>query len=199
MVANTRIAGHGPANIADVHPAGESGSAEHGARHAAPASAAPRVVVRSSTTGTATSRNTAFLSRNSEISEAMPRFDVYEAPGRFGYLLDVQADVLHELSTRMVVPLVPAVDVSISQPRLHPRFDVHGAKVLMATHFMAAVPRKQLSTRVSSPGAPRFVRPRRHRLPAPRLVAPLAQAIFSSMSRFGRTFTCAGGTAPVTA
>jgi toxin CcdB len=80
----------------------------------------------------------------------MPRFDVYEAPGRFGYLLDVQADILHELNTRVVIPLVPADDVPISEPRLYPRFDVHGSKVLMATHFMAAVPRKQLRIRVSS-------------------------------------------------
>ena len=80
----------------------------------------------------------------------MPRFDVYEAPGRFGYLLDVQADVLHDLNTRVVVPLLPADDVRTREPRLHPRFDVHGSTVLMATHFMAAVPRKQLRNRVSS-------------------------------------------------
>ena len=35
----------------------------------------------------------------------MARFDVYDRPGGAGYVLDVQADVLNELNTRIVVPL----------------------------------------------------------------------------------------------
>lgn len=37
----------------------------------------------------------------------MARFDIYENPACPGYLLDVQADLLDGLNTRMVVPLLP--------------------------------------------------------------------------------------------
>ena len=38
----------------------------------------------------------------------MARFDVYANPGKAGYVLDVQADLLSALNTRIVVPLMPA-------------------------------------------------------------------------------------------
>jgi toxin CcdB len=39
----------------------------------------------------------------------MGRFDVYATPGQdgTGYVLDVQADLLQDLTTRVVVPLLP--------------------------------------------------------------------------------------------
>ncbi|MBS1183360.1 MAG: plasmid maintenance protein CcdB, partial [Proteobacteria bacterium] len=37
----------------------------------------------------------------------MARFDVFPNPGGSGYLLDVQADLLDGLNTRIVVPLLP--------------------------------------------------------------------------------------------
>lgn len=38
----------------------------------------------------------------------MPRHDVHPMPGRAeGYILDVQADLLSHLGTRIVVPLLP--------------------------------------------------------------------------------------------
>lgn len=37
----------------------------------------------------------------------MARFDVYASPDSAGYLLDVQADLLESLNTRIVVPLMP--------------------------------------------------------------------------------------------
>jgi toxin CcdB len=40
----------------------------------------------------------------------MARYDVFPNLGGSGYLLDVQADILEDLSTRVVVPLVPATD-----------------------------------------------------------------------------------------
>jgi toxin CcdB len=35
----------------------------------------------------------------------MPRYDVYSNPGG-GYVLDVQADLLDDLKTRIVIPLI---------------------------------------------------------------------------------------------
>jgi hypothetical protein len=38
----------------------------------------------------------------------MARFEVFANPGGAGYVLDVQADVLSELNTRIVAPLLPS-------------------------------------------------------------------------------------------
>lgn len=37
----------------------------------------------------------------------MGRYDVYPNPSGLDYLLDVQADILQQMSTRMVMPLLP--------------------------------------------------------------------------------------------
>lgn len=76
----------------------------------------------------------------------MARFDVYFMPnrGRAGYLLDVQADLLQDLSTRVVVPLVPS-DAGPKPARdLNPRFTIDGQPHVMLTQFIAAVPRHDL-------------------------------------------------------
>jgi toxin CcdB len=76
----------------------------------------------------------------------MARFDVYSMPGRgrAGYLLDVQADLLQDLSTRVVVPLLPP-DTAPKQARdLNPSFDINGQPHLMLTQFIAAVPKREL-------------------------------------------------------
>ena len=80
----------------------------------------------------------------------MARFDVYGAARPGVYLLDVQSDWLDTFGTRLVVPLLGA-DVGVRPVRrLHPRFEVDGAPVLMATQFIAAVPPKKLRKRVSN-------------------------------------------------
>ena len=70
----------------------------------------------------------------------MTRFVVYaNADGR-GYLLDVQANLLRTLNTRVVVPLLPEREAPSRAKVLNPVFDVEGAAHVMATQFMAAVP-----------------------------------------------------------
>lgn len=76
----------------------------------------------------------------------MARFDVYPMPGpdRAGYLLDVQANLLQDLATRVVVPLLPA-DIAPKPARdLNPAFDIDGQPHLLLTQFIAAVPKKEL-------------------------------------------------------
>jgi len=76
----------------------------------------------------------------------MARFDVHPMPGRgrTGYLLDVQADLLEDLSTRVVVPLLPP-DIAPKPARdLNPSFDIKGQPHLMLTQFIAAVPKRDL-------------------------------------------------------
>ena len=70
----------------------------------------------------------------------MSKYDVYPNPSGEGYLLDVQTDLLSDLNTRVVVPLLPRSKAPRAASRLNPIFDVNGAQFVMVTQFMAAVP-----------------------------------------------------------
>ena len=72
----------------------------------------------------------------------MGRYDVYAAPGqgRSSYVLDVQADLLQELGTRVVVPLLPPDRAPKPARGLNPAFDIDGHPPPMLTQFIAAVP-----------------------------------------------------------
>jgi len=74
----------------------------------------------------------------------MARFDVYANRAGVGYLLDVQADLISRLNTRMVVPLLPLDEAPTPAARLNPVFSVQGQQVVMVTQFMAAVPAGEL-------------------------------------------------------
>ena len=65
----------------------------------------------------------------------MPRLDVHPMPGkgRAGYVLDVQADLLSNLDTRTVVPLLPAEAAPQPITELNPAFDVLGKPHVMIT------------------------------------------------------------------
>lgn len=76
----------------------------------------------------------------------MARFDVYKNPNGAGYLLDVQADLLHDLNTRVVVPLMPRDQAPIPAKRLNPVFNFSGHDYVMATQFLATVPKAILGT-----------------------------------------------------
>jgi len=70
----------------------------------------------------------------------MARFDLYARPGGTGYLLDVQGDVLNQLNTRIVVPLLPEEEAPLPAKRLNPVFEIGSLPHVMVTQFMAAVP-----------------------------------------------------------
>ena len=80
----------------------------------------------------------------------MARFEVYANPGAVGYLLDVQADVLSELNTRIVVPLLPLSQAPLPAQRLNPVFEIGEAPHVMVTQFMAAVPVALLRNPITS-------------------------------------------------
>ncbi|UJW85717.1 CcdB family protein [Devosia sp. SL43] len=71
----------------------------------------------------------------------MARFDVYLNPDGKGYLLDVQANLLDALNTRIVVPLIPEAVAPTAAQRLNPIFEIEAERCVMVTQFMAAVPR----------------------------------------------------------
>ena len=82
----------------------------------------------------------------------MGRFDVYETPGKSGasYVLDVQADILDSIGTRVVVPLLPPKTAPKPASGLNPAFAIAGRPYLMLTQFIAAVPAKHLRNPVLS-------------------------------------------------
>ena len=80
----------------------------------------------------------------------MAKYDVYVRRGRPGFLLDCQADLLSDLATRFVVPLIPEVETPKPVGRLNPIFTVLGARVVMVTQVAAAIPTKELGNPVGS-------------------------------------------------
>ncbi len=80
----------------------------------------------------------------------MPQFDIYQNPGGSGLLLDVQATLLDELATRVMVPLLPLTEFSQAAKRLNPVFDIGGIRFVMVTQFLAAVPVNELRDRTGT-------------------------------------------------
>ncbi|WP_298948559.1 CcdB family protein [uncultured Paracoccus sp.] len=80
----------------------------------------------------------------------MARFDVYANPGGAGFVLDVQADLLGALNTRIVVPLMPRDAAPTPAGRLNPVFEIGATHYVMVTQFMAAIPRAVLRRPVTT-------------------------------------------------
>lgn len=69
----------------------------------------------------------------------MARFDVYVSPDGNGFWVDVQADLMSHLNSRLVIPLVSS-DISPAPIKvLNPIFQIDGATYLLLTQQMAAV------------------------------------------------------------
>jgi toxin CcdB len=86
----------------------------------------------------------------------MAQFDVYRNPNpatrsRVPYLLDVQAELLASLATRIVVPLArPDAVGGKPAERLNPQFELEGRRLVMLTPELAGVPRRALGERVAN-------------------------------------------------
>ncbi len=80
----------------------------------------------------------------------MARFDLYRNPDQSGYLLDVQSDLLSDLNTRVVVPLMPLDHAPRPAEILNPVFDIHEIPHVMVTQFLSAVPTSLLRRPVVS-------------------------------------------------
>jgi toxin CcdB len=83
----------------------------------------------------------------------MVQFDVHRNPkrGAFPLLLDVQADLLSSLATRVVVPMTK-LDPRGPKPisRLNPIAAVDGVKYALVFQELAAIPKSALGERVAS-------------------------------------------------
>lgn len=85
----------------------------------------------------------------------MAQFDFYENPDAdtrqlIPYLLNVQADILDVLATRVVVPLVKLSSADRPARYLNPQFEIRGEIVFMSTAEMAGIPLRALGARSGS-------------------------------------------------
>lgn len=80
----------------------------------------------------------------------MAKFDVYRQKQGGWFVLDCQADLLSDLNTRLVVPLLPIDLAPKPAIRLNPIFDVEGERLVMVTQFAASVPIRELGEIVQS-------------------------------------------------
>lgn len=80
----------------------------------------------------------------------MAKFDVFRRRAGAGYLLDCQADLLSQLNTRFVVPLLPVEGAPKPAARLNPVFELEGKSYVMMTQFAAAVLVNELGEKVAS-------------------------------------------------
>jgi toxin CcdB len=80
----------------------------------------------------------------------MERFAIYPHPTKRGYLLNVQADTMGHLDSRVVIPLVPLAELPKPATRLNPVVDIDGAPYVMLTQSMGAISVKLLKQRVGS-------------------------------------------------
>ena len=79
----------------------------------------------------------------------MPQYGVYEERGTDVLLLDCQSDLLDDLPTRVVVPLLPTASAKRLYARLNRELSVAGESSVMMTQLIAAVPAIALGRQVA--------------------------------------------------
>ena len=80
----------------------------------------------------------------------MARFDLYASVGGGkGYVIDVQADLLELLATRVVIPLLPR-DRAVAVRDLNPVVRVDDEDYVVMTQELSAVPRFNLRRKIGS-------------------------------------------------
>ena len=86
----------------------------------------------------------------------MARFDVYanaDAHSRrlYPFLLEVQADLLRNLPTTVVIPLaLPSAVENLPTSDLNPDFTISGKRVLAMTQELSAIQRRALGKKAAS-------------------------------------------------
>jgi toxin CcdB len=81
----------------------------------------------------------------------MARFDVFSFPQGGGRLVvDVQADLLEGLTTRMVVPLVSVASAPAALNRLNPKFVIESETYVFLVQYATSVPEGQLKNPIGN-------------------------------------------------
>ncbi len=85
----------------------------------------------------------------------MAQFDVFrnlnsQSNQDIPYLLDVQVDLLEDLSTRVVVPLYLSSAIPKPAKYLNPEFFIENNSVVMSTAELAGIPKSILGEKVTN-------------------------------------------------
>ncbi|MCD7110075.1 CcdB family protein [Rhizobium sp. DKSPLA3] len=78
----------------------------------------------------------------------MARFCVHRLKYDGALALDVQAEILGDLDTRTMIPLLSQDAIAKTFPRLNPTFEIEGTRLVMATQFMAVVPTREIGATI---------------------------------------------------
>lgn len=74
----------------------------------------------------------------------MPQFDVHRLAKAPGLVIDCQSDLLADIGSRFVVPLVPRSATPPPAQRLNPIFEIDGVEHVMLTQAAATLRRQDL-------------------------------------------------------
>lgn len=80
----------------------------------------------------------------------MAKYDVYEFGADKTLVVDVQTDLLDELNTRIVIPILPVNEAPLPARFLNPTFTIDGEQYIFVTQFLSAAPARQLSKAVGN-------------------------------------------------
>ena len=80
----------------------------------------------------------------------MARFDVFRGGDGDVLFLDAQADILSDLRSRVVIPLLPSRRVTKPMARLNPVFLIEEERMVLMPQLMAAIPASELREFVAS-------------------------------------------------
>ena len=85
----------------------------------------------------------------------MAQFDIYPNPNtetshNIPYLLDVQADLLDVLATRIVIPLHTGSSMPKPARHLNPRLEINSEKYVLSTAELAGIPSAMLGKPVAN-------------------------------------------------
>jgi toxin CcdB len=80
----------------------------------------------------------------------MARFDVYTFKGRAPLVVDMQAELLARIGSRVIIPLLPSNSKTASLPRLMPTVILGGAEYQLVTTDLVAVPFDRLGALIGN-------------------------------------------------
>jgi len=86
----------------------------------------------------------------------MAQFDIYTGTGEgYAFLVELQDNLLADLSTRVVAPLAAEETLSHAMQQLNPRIVINGRSYLLLTHLLAAISTNGLGQLVGNVSAQR--------------------------------------------
>lgn len=80
----------------------------------------------------------------------MAQFDVHTLKRGEVLVIDCQSDLLGQLNTRLVVPLIPSEEAPRPAQRLNPVFTIGGREHVMATQFASGISSTELGAIIAT-------------------------------------------------